>query len=97
MFSQKSGFIDNSLIFRNISKSSSEILVEVWDQGQKVGDADLFMGLGIGNKYILGWSQTEFFWTFQFYANDFCSRRSLKLKTGDTFIQGSNNPKVSVV
>ena len=48
---QKSGLIDNSWIFRNISKSSSEILVEVWDQGQKVGDADLFMGLGIGNQY----------------------------------------------
>ena len=66
IFYQKSRLIDNSWIFRNISKSSSEILVEVWDQGQKVGDVDLFMGLGIGNKYILGCSQTECFGHFNF-------------------------------
>ena len=34
--------------FSDISTQSSEILFEVWDQGQKIGKSDTFMGLGIG-------------------------------------------------
>ena len=39
--------------FREITKSSCEILFEVWDQGQKIGKSDAFMGLAIGNKNSL--------------------------------------------
>ena len=47
-------FCGENIFFRNISKQSSEILVEVWDRGQKVGSgADLFLGLGIGEIYFL--------------------------------------------
>jgi len=31
----------------DISSQSSEILFEVWDQGQKIGKSDTFMGVGI--------------------------------------------------
>ena len=37
-------------IFREMSSNSSEILLEVWDQGQKIGKSDIFLGLGIGKK-----------------------------------------------
>ena len=33
--------------FSEISQSSCEILFEVWDQGQKIGKSDAFMGLAI--------------------------------------------------
>ena len=33
-----------------MSSNSSEILLEVWDQGQKIGKSDIFLGLGIGKK-----------------------------------------------
>ena len=36
------------LCFSEITKNSSEILFEVWDQGQKIGKSDAFMGLAIG-------------------------------------------------
>ena len=35
------------LYFSEISESSCEILFEVWDQGQKIGKSDAFMGLAI--------------------------------------------------
>ena len=31
-----------------ITSQSSEVLFEVWDQGQKIGKSDAFMGLAIG-------------------------------------------------
>ena len=34
-------------VFREITKASAEILFEVWDQGQKIGKSDAFMGLAI--------------------------------------------------
>ena len=40
--------------FSEITKSSCEILFEVWDQGQKIGKSDAFMGLAIGE------------WSYQF-------------------------------
>ena len=33
--------------FSEISERSCEILFEVWDQGQKIGKSDAFMGLAI--------------------------------------------------
>ena len=33
-----------------ITSQSSEVLFEVWDQGQKIGKSDAFMGLAIGNN-----------------------------------------------
>ena len=36
--------------FSEITKSSCEILFEVWDQGQKIGKSDAFMGLAIGER-----------------------------------------------
>ena len=37
-----------SIFFSEITKNSCEILFEVWDQGQKIGKSDAFMGLAIG-------------------------------------------------
>ena len=37
-------------IISEITDSSSEVLFEVWDQGQKIGKSDAFLGLAIG-KY----------------------------------------------
>ena len=37
------------MYYREITKHSSEVLFEVWDQGQKIGKSDAFMGLAIGN------------------------------------------------
>ena len=36
------------MCFSEITKNSCEILFEVWDQGQKIGKSDAFMGLAIG-------------------------------------------------
>ena len=41
--------IINSVI-SEITDTSSEVLFEVWDQGQKIGKSDAFLGLAIG-KY----------------------------------------------
>ena len=47
----KSDRISNLFIklpyFSEICQSSCEILFEVWDQGQKIGKSDAFMGLAI--------------------------------------------------
>ena len=37
-------------VISEITDSSSEVLFEVWDQGQKIGKSDAFLGLSIG-KY----------------------------------------------
>lgn len=34
--------------YRDITKDTQEILFEVWDQGHKVGQSDMFLGLTIG-------------------------------------------------
>jgi len=39
--------------FRDITSCSSEVLFEVWDQGQKIGKSDTFLGLGIGKFFII--------------------------------------------
>ena len=37
-------------VISEITDNSSEVLFEVWDQGQKIGKSDAFLGLAIG-KY----------------------------------------------
>ena len=39
--------IQVAFYFSEISQGSCEILFEVWDQGQKIGKSDAFMGLAI--------------------------------------------------
>ena len=38
----------NGQYCRDITKDTQEILFEVWDQGHKVGQSDMFLGLTIG-------------------------------------------------
>ena len=35
-------------IISDLTSTSSEVLFEVWDQGQKIGKSDAFLGLAIG-------------------------------------------------
>ena len=44
------------VFFRDITKQSSELLFKVWDQGQKVGQSDAFMGLAIGKFFSVSFS-----------------------------------------
>ena len=44
------------MFFRDITKQSSELLFKVWDQGQKVGQSDAFMGLAIRKFFSVSFS-----------------------------------------
>ena len=41
-----------------ITSQSSEVLFEVWDQGQKIGKSDAFLGLAIGEQCFINSSCT---------------------------------------